>query len=545
MSITSTRGALLALSAAAFGLASASPAFAQAPQPTTPPAPVPAPAAANTYEQITRGNGAAGITKLEYLRTTIPGFVSDLGITAAYTEIPSDFDFARKGTRDTYLRNTLTNQSRLAPASAGELMSVDRFEQTGLWRRTEVVSEFERKVVWAVGRLDGTNLRDLDIQSEFGGDRVLLSGNGRYVVASDRLGLRRFDLQTGTWTQLAPYGYIGKYGVSDDGQTIAAIDFDQEAQRIDAVLYKGTKKIVLVQGARFDGNASEPKISPDGSTAFTVSPAGDYPERTTITAHRVGTSAKWTTTVPFEQTWNARTLWISPSGDRIAWALGWQDPDLPAGEPAQVWKVGQKKWTTFGGAFAGGLRTEDNTYQGSVVSRNGLFATVGYNGKVAVASLTGLPLLGNVLGRESLSASSYIHTPGIDYCGFGFSPYFGATFTRPAPWAPAPRSAKITVKNGDAVLADEAWTRPANGPGASSTGEEDSLGVYFPLFGEYVRNVSLSVVDGYGRAVSESFSKPVTCATAPPEEPAPTEPAPTEPAPGEPAPVEPTPVAGT
>ena len=509
MPATLSRGPLLALSAAAFGLATASSAVAQAPAP--PAAQPPAPAAANTYEQITRASGASGISKLEYLRTTVPGYVSDLGIGASYTEIPSPFDFALRGGRETTFRNTLTNQSRTAPAGAGELISVDRFERTGLWRRIEVVSEWERDVVWSVGRLDGTNLKDLDIQSDFGSDPVLLSGNGRFVVASDSKGLRRFDIQANTWTQIAPYGYIGKYGVSDDGQTIAAIDFDQEAQRVDAVLYKGTQKVVLVAGADYRANGTEPKISPDGSTAFTVDPGGDYPEPTSLTAHKVGTNAKWTTTVPFEQTWNARTLWISPNGDRIAWALGWQDPAYPTSEPAQVWKVGSKRWTTFGGAFASGLRSDDNSTQGSIVSRNGLFAAIGYNDNVAVASLTGLPLLGNVRGREGLSASSYIDTQGIDYCGFGWSSYFGAGFVRPAPWAPAPRSAKITVKNGDTVLEDQSWTRPANGPGGFGTGEEDVLGVYFPLGTEHTRHLSLSVVDGYGRTVAEEFSKTLTC----------------------------------
>lgn len=519
MSVPSSRGKLLALRAAAFGVAVAAVAPAAAvaapPGPTTPQ--TPPTAAANTYEQVTRASGAAGISKLEALRTTLPSFVSDLGVSAAWSEVPTPLDFQQKGGRSTSFRNTLTNQTRAVAPTVGELISVDRTEQTGLWRRIEYPSATEIKVVWSVGRLDGSNRRDLDIQSEFGGAPVRLSGNGRFVITADQGGLRRLDLQTNAWTTIAPFAYLGKYAVSDDGQTIAAIDYDQEAQRVDAVLYRGTKKLYLGKGVNYSGPGTEPQISPDGSTAFTVTPGGDWPNPSTLTAHKVGTSASWTTTIPFEETWNARPLWISPSGDRIAWALSYQSPGEPT-KPAQVWKVGAKQWTTFGGAFAGGLRSDDNSTKGSVVSRNGLFAAVAYNDNVALVSLSGLPLVGNLLGREGLSASSYIDTPGIDYCGFGFSSYFGAGFTRPAPWAPAPRSAKITFTSGS-TIEDHTWTRPASAPGASSTGETDYFGVFLPLGTEHTRNLSLSVVDGHGRTVSEEFSKTLTCGQLPPETP--------------------------
>ncbi len=494
------RGALLALGAAALAAPAASHAD-PAPPPTAPPA-----AAANTYEQISRASGPAGLAKLDTLTTPEPSFASDLGLTGAFTETRSNFNLGFVAPTAT-LRNTVTNQTRNLGPAVGQLMATDRFEQVGLFRRAEVVSQYEWKTTYAVGRLDGTHLRDLPIESV--SEPVVLSGNGKFVVTSDRNGLRRYSLATGEWTQIAPLGAIGLRSVSDDGQTIAAVDLNLEAQRIDAVLYRGTQKTTLVEAYDYRGPGTEPQISADGSTVFTTKAAGDWPERTTITARRLGTGESFTTEVPFEETWNARPLWISPSGDRIAYALNYQDTYASEPKPAQVWTVGGA-WSPFGGAFSTSLRSVDGTDPESVISRNGRFAAVAYNDQVALVSLSGRPLAGNAAGREGLSASSYVDTPGLDYCGFGWSSSFNGAFVRPAPWVPAPRKARIIVSNGSAVLADASWTTPASGPGGVA-GEYDFINVQFPLGTAHTRNLAFSVVDGYGRTVSERLSATVTC----------------------------------
>ena len=501
MPTLSPRAALLALSAAALAVPAAAQA-APAPAPTTPPT-----AAPSTYEQISRASGATGNAKLDSLTTPKPSWVGDLGVNAAYTEVRSTFNLNFAAPTAT-LRNTVSNQTRNLGAAAGELLEADRLEQVGLFRRQEVVSDFEWKTTYAVGRLDGTGLRDLPI-STYPNGPVALSGNGKFVVVSDDQGLRRLNLATGVWTQIAPFGYLGTYSVSDDGQSIAAVDFDQDAQRIDAVVYRGGVKTKLIEGYDYRGPGTEPLISPDGSTVFTTKAPGDWPERTTITAHRLAAGTSTTTEVPFEETWNTRPLWISPTGDRIAYALNYQDTGLGDPKPAQAWKVGGA-WSTFGGAFATSLRSADGSDQPSVISRNGLFAAIAYNDQVAVASLSGLPLVGNLLGRDGLSASSFIESTGMNYCGFGFSSSFNAAFVKPAPFIAAPKKARIIVSNGATVLADQQWTKAASSTGGVA-GDYDYLNVAFPFGTPHTRNVSLTVVDGNGRTVSEKQSAVVTC----------------------------------
>ncbi|MBJ7473140.1 MAG: hypothetical protein JHD16_17675 [Solirubrobacteraceae bacterium] len=470
-------------------------------------------ASPRSYEQITRADGGRGATALKTLETPQPVFASDLGLSAAYVNGPS-FLQLQPPPASTVVRNTLTNRSQNLGSSAGQLISADRLEQTGLFRATVPGTEGEpAKTFFRIARLDGRGTpRDLPISSSYA--QVALSGNGRFVISSDELGLRRLNIATGQWTQLAQVGLIGRTSVSDDGQTVAAIDFNFETLQVSAVIYRGAERSVLVENYPFSGDG-EPLLSRDGRTAFTLTRGGEYPEPSTLTVHQLATGQTKTTTLPFEKVYDARPLWVDPQGDKIAFALGTQDRDGVL-EPAKVFDTKTGAWSTFGGPFSTSLTSAPQSFSGgpTAISRNGRYAALAFNDQVALVNLTGGPLVGNILGREALSASSYLDSPGLDYCGFGFSSSFVGVFTRPAAWVNAPRRAKITVSNGTQVLADETWTTPARYPGASDDGQ-DSLITQFPLGTPHTRTVTFDVTDGDGRRLSETYSETVTCGALP------------------------------
>lgn len=469
----------------------------------------PAPARPGTYEQISRASGAAGATKLEAASTPAPLWVSDLGITAAYNGTGQSITSPTVALPTTVLRNTLANETRAFGPDRGALVSADRTEQIGLFRRLVRVGDYQVSRSWAVGRIDGRGaLRQLDV-SEFA--TVVMSGNGRFVFSSDQQGLRRLDLASGQWTTIEPFALIGRMAVSDDGQVVAGLAVDVQAQRLDAAVWRGTTKTTLISGYPYRGEGSEPALSADGSTVFTFGLAGEDGNGIEITARRLRSGRRFTTLVPFQKSYDARPIWLDPQGDRIAYALGYQDPDAGPVESAQVWTVGGG-WATFGGAFASSLtHTGSSVLPGAAISRNGRFAALAYNDQVALVSLTGVPLIGNPLGREALSATSYFDTIGIDSCGFGFSSIFSGSFTRPAAWAPVPRSAHIEIGDGTQVLEQADWTKPLPRPGAANVPDADFISVTFPLGTEHTRTLSLRVVDGDGGIVSERQSVTLTC----------------------------------
>lgn len=469
-------------------------------------APDPSVASPSTYEQISRASGPAGATKLDVLHTPMPLWASDLGITAAYNPDGQSNFSLQPALPTTTLRNTATDDTRAFGADRGQLLSADRLEQVGLFQRVEKIDDFTYARKYAVGRIDGHGpLRDVPV-SDYA--TVRLSGNGRFVITSDQNGLRRFDVPTAKWTTISPLGILGRFAVSDDGQTVAGLDFDLEAQRIDAVVWQGTRKLTLEQSYPY-GPGGEPVLSPDGSTVFTIHPGGDYPAPTTVTARNLKTGKTTTSNVPFDKVYDARPIWVSPEGDRIAFALNYQDPDAGPLEPAQAWTVG-KSWASFGGPFATSLMNDETLSPPSAISRNGKYAAVAYNDQVALVSLSGTPLLGNRLGRDALSATSYFDTPGIDYCGFGFSSEITGSFTRPAYWAPKPRRAHIAVGDGTQILQQADWTNPAPWPHAANV-EADFINVHFPVGTPHTRTLDLSVVDGNGRTVREQQAANVTC----------------------------------
>jgi hypothetical protein len=464
-------------------------------------------AAPNTYEQISRASGAAGATKLDADTKPVPLLASDTGIWAAYNPSGQGELLIEPALPATSLRNTVTNHTRTFGAGRGQIVSADRFERTAIFQRVIKVDDSTYVRKYAVGRIDGTDaLRDLDVSDRA---TVRLSGDGRFVLSADQQGLRRLSLSTGVWTTLSQVGIIGRWAVSDDGRTVAGISYDLTAGRLDAVVWRGNTPTTIVKGYNYAGPGTEPAVSPDGSTVFTTVLGGDSPAPTVVTARRLSDGRITTTNAPFEKAYAARPIWLSPSGDRIAFALNYQDPSSGPLESAKVWAVGSG-WSKFGGAFATSLVNDGSPAVPSAISRNGRYAALAYNDQVALVSLTGNPLAGNAAGADALSATSYVNTPGLNSCGFGFSSTVSGSFTTPAFWAPAPRSARIAIGNGTQTLEQADWTKPLPYPNAGNV-DADFISVSFPLGTPHTRTLDLSVVDGAGRTVTERLSATVTC----------------------------------
>ncbi|MDQ8044845.1 MAG: hypothetical protein AAGC46_09760 [Solirubrobacteraceae bacterium] len=464
-------------------------------------------AAPSAYEQISRADGPAGAAVPLTLTTPMPVFASDLGLSAAYTLGPSALQ-PNPVQGSTIVRNTLTNRSRDLGTGFGVLVKADRTETVGLFQK---LIPGQGGSAWGVGPLDGRGpFRTLAV-SQYA--QVQLAGNGKFVIASDDQGLRRLNLATGVWTQIAPLGYIGANSVSDDGQTVASIDFDPVAQTIAAVLWQGTTRKLLVDDYPYSGPGTEPMISADGSTAFTAVRGGDYPAPTVLTTYKLRTGKSFATNVPFDKGYAVQPVWLAPDGSRVAWALGYQDRSQGV-EPAKAFDTQSKTWSTFGGQFATSIVASNGIFQPTTaISRNGQFAAIGFNRQVALVNLSGGPLLGNLLGLENVSASSYLDTAGLDYCGFGSSSSFLGIYTQPADWIKPPRKAHITVSNGSTVLADADWTTPEPYPGTSLVpgGPVDLVDVSFPVGTPHTRTVKFSVTDGNGRKLAETYSQTVTC----------------------------------
>lgn len=461
-------------------------------------------AAPTSYEQISRADGRSGAAVPQFLSTPYPVFAGDLGLSAAYTLAPSAFQLTWPAP-STVVRDTVTNRNRDLGTTFGKLIEADRTETVGLFQK---LVPGQGGSAWGVGQLDGRGpFRTLDVDQYA---QVQLSGNGKVVIASDGQGLRRLNLATGAWSQIAPFGNIAPNSVSDDGQTVAALDFDPATNAISAVLWQGMTRRVLVANYPYGGPGTDPIISADGSTAFTAVRGGDYPEPTVLTTYKLRTGKSFATNVPFDKVYAAKPVWVAPDGGRIAWSLGYQDHAQPL-EPAKVLDTATRTWSTFGGAFSTSIVSPDGIYQpATAISRNGRYAALGFNRQVALVNLSGGPLLGNLLGFDSLSASSYLDTLGLDYCGFGYSSSFSAAFTTPATWIKPPKKGHITVSSGPTVLADADLTTPEAFPGENA-GTASGVTASFPLGTAHDRTVKLTVIDASGRKLSEAASQTVTC----------------------------------
>lgn len=504
----------LGLFALAFpALASAAPASAPSPY-----------ASPNAYEQISLGSGPRGASPLATRTIPVPVFAGDLGITAAYSQDPWTFALTKRPQLTTGIRNTLTNRTTDLGLAAGRLLQVDRTEQIGLFRQDD---EADNQVIssFRVGRLDGrAPLQKLDIEGVNLNTKVVLSGNGKFVVTVDQQGaLRRLNLATGAWTTVEQYAEIGpRYSVSDDGRSIVGLRFDLEAQQLDAVVWGPDGVKVLVPNYPFQGGGYEPQLSPDGSTAFTIVPPAYSDDESVpptvgkVVAHDVaaGTSRAWDN--PFgQQSRDGKPVWISPAGDRVAYALGTQPSVLGPPKPAMVLNTKTGGTAPFGGVFATSI-TSGGGYPETTptaISRNGKFAAIAYNRQVALVNLAGGPLLGNVFGSDPLAPASYTVGYGLDFCGFSAaSNGVGASFAQPASWVKPPRRATVAVGDGRKTLLRADWAKPALAPlDDSPTTDPSSVFVKFPPEAPHTRSLALQVTDGYGRTSGETLSANVQC----------------------------------
>ncbi|MDO9353229.1 MAG: hypothetical protein Q7T55_06015, partial [Solirubrobacteraceae bacterium] len=351
-----------------------------------------------TSEQIDRADGQRGATTLKSLITAEPVFASDDGRVGAYSGGPSTINLTFAPV-STVVRDAVASRSTDLGTVAGKLLQVDRSETIGLFRQRIVDLEANTVVTsYSVARLDGRGpVRDLGIDYQYA--TVVLSGNGKYVIASTNDGLRRLNLATGVWTMIATFGAIEPRSVSDDGLTIAAVDFNPDTQEIASVVFRGAKptRTVLVAGYPYAGNGTGPQLSPDGSTVVSFKPQllEDQPPK--VSVQNLATGKVVETGIPYANAYDARPVWISPSGDRVAFALGTQyqgfgDPL----QPAKVLNVRTGKWSTFGGAFATSIKGSPTTLtMPSAISRNGQYAVVEYNSHAALVSLEGRPLPGS------------------------------------------------------------------------------------------------------------------------------------------------------
>lgn len=478
----------------------------------------------SAYEQISLTAGPRDVSVLASRTIPVPVFASDLGTTAAYSQDPWTWALTTRPQLTTGVRNTLTNRTTDLGLGAGRLLQVDTAEQIGLFRQ-DLQTDNAVTSTFRVGRLDGRGpFRTLDIEGQNLNTKVVLSGNGKFVVTVTQEGaLRRLNLATGVWTTIEQYAEIGpRYSVSDDGQSIVGLQFDLEAQQINAVVWGPNGVKVLVPKYPFQGGGYEPQLSPDGSTAFTIDPPvysedeSVPPTEPGIVTHDVATGTSRRTVSAFVENFrDAKPIWISPTGDRVAYALGTQSSLFGPRKPALALNTKTGEWSPFGGVFATSM-TSGGGYPETTptaVSRNGRFAAIAYNRQVALVNLAGRPLLGNLLGFDPLAPASYTVSYGLDWCGFSpLSNGLTASFAQPASWIKPPRRAHVVVGDGRTVLQWADWTKPALAPlDDTPTTDPDSIFVTFPPEAPHTRTLAVDVVDGYGRRSSEKLSANVTC----------------------------------
>lgn len=450
------------------------------------------PAGAASYEQISRASGTAGATTLGF--RSVPLFASDTGLTGAFTTQPDPASFFPP--LGTGLRNTITNKTRAVRPEAGQLIGIDRTETIGLFYKIEYPAY---ETVYRVGSLSGAGTaREV---ARFAGPAdqhaVQLAGDGRSVVVANGTDTRRIVLATGASSVLSAtsLGLAPRYGVSDDGAVVGGAAQDPDTGEVsNLVIASGKARPV----------AGWPFIAPDGKTASWLGgPTAAQPSPALYTL-TLATGKTTSVALPAVVTDQFLIEWIAPDGSKVAVA------DTGVGEPvrydlpAQVLDRPSRTWAPFGGPYANWIKSGVSR---TAVSRNGRFAAVAFNGQVALANLAGRPILGNLFGLEAVSASSYLQTQYGFFQGCGDFAFAAGTFVRPAAWLPTPKRAEITFSADGKPIKTVTLTKVESAPGAD---DGDGALVSFPP-GTQTGTVKLSVVDGAGRTVTETYSRALAC----------------------------------
>ncbi len=90
-----------------------------------------------------------------------------------------------------------------------------------------------------------------------------------------------------------------------------------------------------MRGYRYRGTGTEPDLSPDGTAVFWTDAGSGFPDPLIVTARRVATGKSTTRRCRSSGRTMRGPVWVSPSGDRIAFSLGYQSPDSAPLEPAE------------------------------------------------------------------------------------------------------------------------------------------------------------------------------------------------------------------
>ncbi|MEN0012592.1 MAG: hypothetical protein AAGC46_04465, partial [Solirubrobacteraceae bacterium] len=373
------------------------------------------------------------------------------------------------------------------------LVGVDRTETVGLFQRNDLTTG---DYVWSVGSLSGAGpVKDVARISFFTFGQVELTGDGKSVIVDDGTSTKRVTIATGASTVVSPQPLFPAvtYGQSDDGQVVGGTVVDADGNP-SGVIYVGTKKVTV---------PGWPWIAPDGrSASWLGGPSGTQTSPALYTLNLVtGKTTSSPLPTPVDESY--LITWVSTDGSKVVVADTGAGGDTFA-KPAKLLDRTTGRWSTFGGQISGWIKSAHNH---TAISRNGQFAAIAYNGQVALVNLSGGPLLGNLLGLEAVSASSYIASPFGLFQSCGDSAYSSGQFERPADWIAAPKKAQVTVSADGTVIKQQTLVKTESGPYAN---DGDQFFANFPA-GTTTGTVKISVVDGAGRTVTETFSKKVSC----------------------------------
>lgn len=446
-------------------------------------------AQAATYEQVSRASGPAGAAPFAP-DGALPRLTGDDGRHAYFTTFsPKDYSpvtpFGKVVGRDAL--TNVTTPFRGGPDGRTIIRGWDAAEKQILALRFDLSTGYQHVLAPASGGPERVVFSDADFENP----DVQITGDGKSLVfSSGQNGTRIQNLATGAVRQIDARSLsIGRASLSDDGSVIAGISYDA-GQPVGGYFRAGT----------FTPLPGSAVVSANGRAVAYLAPG----EPAVLHVRSLPSGAETTSPVPAVAGAEPGIQWISPDGKRVVVAPRYS----PAPNGAQAFDVGPGRWNTFGGVYSGSIGGDEFTSGGgasSSISRSGRYATVRYQGQVALVDLTGRQLAG---GGDPLSASSYFRPTTTRECNWNQDPAWVdtsatvATFERPAPWVPKPLAATVTVSFDGKVAKSRALTKSVTPLGYGEPPlPAASLSVPVPQSATTVA-VKTTVVDHAGRVVT-------------------------------------------